>query len=296
MRQIKRSALLALTLVTFDQAVGSRLSPPNLWRLRGGADGDSEDAPPPRPPNKALSREEILDKLNAIPTFCIMNDESGVVAMRDAESGKAACCWFTDGTEARALLKATREQNPDATLRLACHGLGAAFTQCNGWPSADGKVDPHTAENGEEVELRLQGTHGLVSGVAPQLKELLKQNNIDEGCWTLPVFMCDELQSRSIVPVFLHPAELSMAWKKSGRKDEDMPKNLTVMDMRMLVAQMQLDTNPWDLVHFVTSKDSIELAQEVMGGSKDDAVDDVADDVAEDDDDFGVDDDDGVDV
>lgn len=145
-----------------------------------------------------------------------------------------------------------RRSNPDAGLRLGCHGMGAVFTQCKGWPddaggageaAADRMASPFggvpASEDGEPVALKLQGTHALVAEVGPRLKELLEAQSIDPGSWQLPVFMCKEMQSAAVVPVFLTPADLAATWKTAGGAEEDLPENLAVMDLRMLVKEMQ---------------------------------------------------------
>lgn len=93
-----------------------------LGRLRGGdldidLEEDLEDEMPVEgePPSngagvpapKALTREEIMEKLNVVPVFCILNKDNGVVGMRMKDgSDKPSVCWFTDALEARALLEA----------------------------------------------------------------------------------------------------------------------------------------------------------------------------------------------
>ena len=250
----------------------SSLRPPSLssWmRMRGGDDGAADAdlaAEAAALERKALTKEEIMEKLNAIPTFCIVNKDGGVIGMADAEGGKKSCCWFTDAAEAKAILAAVQKSNPDAGLRLECHGLGGAFTQCNGWESEDGKpVAEAKSPDGDAIELRLQGNHALCKAAGPKLEKMLDDMGIDKGCWQLPLFICDKLQSPKIVPVFLNPRDLAKMWERSGRKKEDLPEDISVMDIRMLVKQMQTDENPWKIFHFVGSVDSVRLAAEIQG-------------------------------
>lgn len=241
----------------------------------------SGSAPPPSgevPPSRALSRQEIVDKLNEVPVFCITNLDGNVIGMRAADgAGKPMVCWFTDAMEARALLDAAQKSS-EASLRLGCHGMGAVFTQCNGWGAADaepteaGAAPTAQSEAGEAVELKLQGSHKLIADTSPQLRELLASQSLDAGCWQLPIFMCKELQSTQIVPVFLHPADLSATWIKSGGTEENLPKNLAMMDIRMLVKEMQVDSSPWELIHFVVSPESIKLADELRKAKEAEAV------------------------
>ena len=236
--------------------------PPLVTNLRGGEDG-SDTAEVKVPPPKALTKEEIMTKLNGVPCFCITNQDGGIVGLSDADGETKSVCWFTDAEEAKAILKAMSDANPDAGLKLTCHGLGGAFTQCNGWGGEESKTA--ASAGGEEVELRLQGNHQLCKTTAPKLKKLLEDNGFDVGCWQHPVFLCEKLASPQIMPVFLSPRDLAMVWEKSGRDKEDLPKDVTVLDLRMLVSQMQTDANPWSIFHLVASPDSIELAAELTG-------------------------------
>ena len=265
---------------------GSTLRPPPVsfaTRLRGGAEdatdspvdsasGLAADATAEVPPPAALTKEEIMQKLNGVPTFCVVNKDGGVVGMADAEGGKKSVCWFTDAEEARTILKVMSESNPEAGLQLACHGLGGAFTQCNGWGDKKGEGDgvkTASTPDGDDIELRLQGNHALCKSTGPKLKKLLEDNNLDSGCWQLPIFLCERLASPSIMPIFLHPRDLAAVWEKSGRKVEDLPKDVTVLDIRMLVQQMQTATNPWKIFHIVGPKASIDLANEIEKGEVD---------------------------
>ena len=52
------------------------------------ADAGSEEEVDMTP--KALTRDEIIAKLNSIPTFCILNEDGGVVGMKSPEGEKCA--------------------------------------------------------------------------------------------------------------------------------------------------------------------------------------------------------------
>jgi len=265
MRSVATLSLLTLTAVGATTLSGLR--PQRALRLRGGA--EEEPAPPPPGP-AALTREEITNKLNGVPTFCIMNEDGGVVSMRDPNGSEdAVCSWYTDANEAKAVLAAAMKNNPTVTgLHLGVHGLGNAFSICKGW--ADGKDDSGLGEvkytgkgeGGRSVSLRLQGNHGVVKQVGAQLQDIMKQEGIEPGDWLMPVFVCEELQSSKIFPVFFHPEDVAKTWLKAGRSKETTPENLKMMDLRSFVAMLQKPDNPWHLVQFISSQESIELATE----------------------------------
>lgn len=86
-------------------------------------------------------------------------------------------------------------------------------------------------------ELRLQGNMPLCKETNPRLKEMLAETvsslellpwlfdllsrrprrlqGIDAGTWQLPIFICEQLQSSSVLPVFLTPSDLSASASKS---------------------------------------------------------------------------------
>lgn len=218
---------------------------------------------------RKLTRQEITEKLNAIPTFCIMNDEGGVVGMRSKGDSTTSCLWYTDAAEAQAFLKIASDANPDAGLRLGCHGLGAVFSRCGGWTGnpLDEPEPAATAPGGETIHLKVMGSHKLVEEVAPRLRDLLTSQGLDAGTWQLPVFMCTELSTRTIIPVFLHPHDLAATWVAAGREEAAIPEDLKVMDVRSLVNQMATEDNAWQLMQFVPSNEAVDLANTLQSRS-----------------------------
>jgi len=255
-------------------------------RLRGGQASDA-------PPKNALTRDEITDKMNAVPAFCIMNGNGGMVGVRGKDDGKEAINWFTDAAEAKAILAVMKEHNPGVELELGVHGLGTAFRLCKGWGDSEEVQEKMQTEGAKPFagELRVQGNMPLMKETTPRLTELLEEAGIDKGGWQLPIFLCEELQSSSMLPVFLSPADLAATWEKSGRKKEDLPEGITMMDIRMLAAQMQTEDNPWRVIQFVGSQEAYELVREIQEAARpatkptDDAVLDDLPVTAEDDDD-----------
>ena len=86
----------------------------------------------PAPPKGAVSKETIVEKLNAVPTFCLLNGESNIVSIEDGEGGEAAT-WFTDAEEASEVLAAAQADNPGLPLHLGVTPLGLAFAFAVEW-------------------------------------------------------------------------------------------------------------------------------------------------------------------
>lgn len=209
----------------------------------------------PPPAKAALSPEAIIEKLNAVPTFCLLNGDQNIVSMEDGE-GEESCAWFTDADEAREMLKAAKAQNPDVPLHMGVTPLGLAFALAVGW-----------AESIFVGNMRLQGKSSVVSQMSHMLQQQLEAQGMEPSTWHLPVFCCDELSSPTVMPVFLSRADLVAAWITSGRSRESVPPNLAVIDLRVLVSQMQTDAFAWSTVAFVGSPRSVELVREAKTSS-----------------------------
>ena len=84
--------------------------------FRGGAEDDEssgEDTDSTAP----LTREQIVAKLNEVPTFTLIGEEQGgFVALKLADSEKNTICFFTDPEEAKTVL----EMMQSASEATAC--------------------------------------------------------------------------------------------------------------------------------------------------------------------------------
>ena len=92
-------------------------------------------------------------------------------------------------------------------------------------------------------------------------QEQLDAQGIDAGGWRIPIFSCDELQSPRMLPLFLSRADLAATWVAAGRPKESIPENVTVMELRLLVAQMQTAAFDWSIVHFIAPEASMRIVQ-----------------------------------
>ena len=228
------------------------------------AQAPSSDGPSKALPGKALPLELIINKLNQVPTFCILNGHENIVGLKDPTDPTGqleVCCWFACPHEAKATLASAKEANPDVAkqLHLGVTPLGVAFAFAAGW-----------AECHFFGSKQLRGSQEPFAG-AQNPTELLREQAISQGLeppnWHVPVFCCDELSSPSTMPVFLSRKALAEAWVTSGRKIKEMPENLNVMDLGVLVCQMQTDAFAWATLHFVCERKSIALVKESKQGA-----------------------------
>lgn len=204
-----RASLTVLLLLSADAMAMSLQSMRAPLRLRGGDDEDPPNAP------VALTREQVIEKLNEIPTFALMGGE-GFVALQLADGSGNAICFFIEPDEAQAVLNHTTTGAASGqNLRLACVGLGTAFRLAKGWPDDD---DGNKAFASFDGQVKLQGSHRLVDSVSPKLTEMMESENVDTSSWKLPVFICEELQGPTVLPVFLNPRDIRTTWIAAGRQ------------------------------------------------------------------------------
>ena len=250
--------LLLLLLPPHAAAHGAPLL--RLVRLRGGA----------------LSREEIVDKLNKVPTFAIVNGRDQIVPMRDPDLGSGAedICFFCDAAEAKELLELTLAANPEATdLQLAVTPLGNAFLRCHGFPDGpeDETAEGATARSDEAGgyaggAMRLCGPRSVVAANAEVLREQQRAQDVTPGAWVLPAFCHDDFQIEGkLMPFFFSPEDFAAGWTRSGRDADAIPTNLAVMDLRVLVKQMlHTEAFDWSIFQFVSSEEAYALASQLL--------------------------------
>ena len=245
-----QAALLSAPGVDVQRRNEQLVLSPRLLRLRGGED-DEQDADEDESSKRALSRGEIIAKLNEVPTFCVTNEEGGVAMFRMKETDekgvprfRASVCFFLEPEEAKAAMQAMQLAMPQTKLKLSLHGLGAAFEHCRGWQAvanstlafdeeaaaAAAKEELPTTPAGEPVEMKIMGNHALVNSTSDSMRQMVEEHGMQAGCWSLPVFISNELQSKSILPAFVRPSDLKNTWLAAGRTEDSMPQDIVVID------------------------------------------------------------------
>lgn len=212
----------------------------------------------------SLTREDVIDKLNKVPTFAIVDENDHVVPIR-TETG-ADICWFTDAAEVQKLLELTRAASPDRTFHIAVTPLGAAFAQCQGFASIGDDGDSEAPHDGYlKGTLKLRGPRAVVDAAQEELRAQQAAQGVEPGDWVLPVYCHDDFQTPQMMPMFFSAEDFSAGWTRSGRSADNMPGQLAMMDLRVLVKQMsETDAFDWSIFAFVSSEAAYTLAQEVM--------------------------------
>jgi len=178
--------------------------------------------------------QHLVGRMNEVPTFGIMTEsENGkrFVPMRfdDGDAGSAAgpqvCAFFLDPDEARRTLAQAQQAVPELRLVIGAIPLGHAFSLVVGWAEAKG-----------DAPFTIRGSASLTKDVRQHVQKQLESAGLP-AYWQIPVILCDELCTPTVVPVFLTHEGLSACWKAAGREGPP-PKTLKIVDLRLLVPTM----------------------------------------------------------
>ena len=220
----------------------------------GGAAASSSELP-----KKALTVNEIVQKLNVVPCFCLLNGEKNLVGLKDPADPTGQlelCVWFADPKEAKATLDACKAENPalSDTLHLGVTPLGIAYAFAVGWAECHFFGEKHVRGSAEA----LAGGQDPV----PLLRDQASSQGLPPQPWHVPVFTCDELSTPTRMPIFMSRKAFAESWVTSGRKLSEIPSNVAVIDLGVLVHQMQTDVFAWSTIQFVCERKAVQLVNE----------------------------------
>lgn len=191
----------------------------------------AEEAPSgPRP----ATRGEVIEKLNLVPVFSVSDlDNKSICATM---VGNQPCgTWFADVRDAETLLATLRKHNPTMNLGIEATPLGHALALSERWVPAAAKLVTRIQASTRELE-SLPGF--------PQLPDELKKA-FSPLTSRFPVWVCEDLQTPTSMPYFLHADDLKDAWFEATGKSLDEAKELDVTDLRVLVADMCCRPRNW---------------------------------------------------
>jgi len=265
----------------------------NLLQL----DPDSNIPVPFRP----LDRQEIVDVLNAVPTFSVVNQAEEMFATVD-KSGALGCNFYLEPADAQEALAELRASNPRLSLELSVAPLGTAFALCewdglpqplwertdrdgageDGAEETSGMVGSIAVDEGALLRsadepttvLRLLASGSELEAVGTLLDEspappLLRQRNRQLG--GIPLFGSDAIrfqmpgddgETSTVRPLFFRREDFRDAWLASGGPADGLPP-AQVADLRTLAFQMQFDSSQdWRDVILVASEPAIAFVRE----------------------------------
>ena len=211
-----------------------------------------------------LSSKQIVSMLDAIPCFCIVNAAKKFVPLRmtdKAGNAEDCCVFWTEPVEAKdALAQAVLQRPEGESLAMGTMPLGKAFALCEGWAEAEVAV-------GCAFQLRAHAV--MVKELRPLLTQQLETMGLSTT-WVFPVFLCEELTTDSVMPIFLSRADVVSTWEaammQAGHdvKKATPPSKLTVLDLRMLAQRMQSGGMDWSIVSFVGMDRAFEAVREAQ--------------------------------
>ena len=128
-----------------------------LFRVKHSCCHSNSSPVPAMPAYPPLTRQQVVDKLDTIPVFHLMNAQSKIFPVPN-EQGEVAIRWYVDVDEANSALVAVQSLNPDMQLQLGVTPLGTAFALSMGW-----------AENGSKFPLKLMAPRAVTAALAQEL-------------------------------------------------------------------------------------------------------------------------------
>jgi len=216
-----------------------------------------------KPLPTGLTPQQVVEKLNDIPTFAVMHETPKgrkfvpLHFKEDAEDkGLSSCAFFAEPYEAKHALLQAKKQHPDMNLAIGVMPLGKAYALAVGWAEAGSQKVPFT----------LRAEPKMAKQLRPLLKQQLEVAKLPTH-WHFPVFMCEEIQSATVLPVFLTREGLASTWKALG-KEGPPPTQVTVTDLRIVVEEMQKGFKEtgcdWSIVRFLGSEQGWNAVKEGM--------------------------------
>lgn len=218
--------------------------------------------------HRTLSHQEVVDLLDTVPCFHLAahSNSSAMIPTTDnaasAEdgAGEPCGCWYLDPADGRARLAATQSANPQLQLALETTPLGTAFALSEGWSAAPA-----------DTPLRLQASRAVLAsipGPPDPLPESLRER-FNQRTSLIPVFMIEGFEvaarkgdgfhhrggvgsgsQRKTSPIFFDAAHLLAAWLRETNLPKERMPEITMIDLRLLVARMLAEENKWASIAF----------------------------------------------
>lgn len=195
---------------------------------------------------RPLTQQELLKKLDQVLVLNIVAT-TGDGKNQIVPGVEKEIQWFSDVLDAKAALTAMQAAMPPTPgfgLGLDFTPLGRAYSLSEGWVKAgSGDTPPMQLKPSSQV-LAVCGEAG-VKELDKQMSKLKNRKGVNKRQGAFPLFYLDELQSKDVMPIFFTRDDLVTCWMSSGRAFEDMPSQLSVIDLRVLVARALTEPNAW---------------------------------------------------
>ena len=209
-----------------------------------------------------LTIQELVAKLDVVPTFAIMNHHTSSGAKRfmpmtfsdsdGTQSPEPVCAFFIDPDEAHRSLVQAQQACADLNLCIGAMPLGHAFGLVVGWADAEG-----------DHPFVIRGSAALTKDMRSHLVQQLNKAGLP-SYWQIPVILCEELQSPTVLPAFFTHEGLSLTWRAVGKPGPP-PRTLKVLDLRLLVRTMLAPFSQtgadWSIARFVGCERASQVVQ-----------------------------------
>jgi hypothetical protein len=207
-----------------------------------------------------MSPEDIVEKLNAVPTFCLASGDNSLLTLKDLtdESGKRTiCAWFTDANQATEMLAQVKAHSPDLAdgLHLEITPLGVAYSFACGWAELPTNSD-------KQVHGSMESNAEGMSNLTELMRKQAVAHGLEAQTWHVPLFSCAELVTPDRTPLFLSQKALAESWLVTGRKLGELDSvKIAMLDLGVIVHQMRTGELDGTNFHFMAERRAVSLVK-----------------------------------
>jgi len=80
-----------------------------------------------------LTLMALVEKLNTVPMFKVVDDETGDIVPTPDRGGGACMCWYADHRDVQVALAIVKHREPDRKVSIGTTQLGTALAMSEGW-------------------------------------------------------------------------------------------------------------------------------------------------------------------
>lgn len=200
-----------------------------------------------------LTHQAVIEKLDAVPAFHIKTADGNMVPTDDA--GTPCGCFYFDADDAKRQMAKLQEANAGLKLELEAIPLGTAFALSEGWSPVP-----------EGTQLRLQASLAVLASLPepPEPLPQVLQQRFNALTGAIPLFMLEgHRRLTGETPFFSDVPSLLSGWTRDTAKPKEEMPEVTVVDLRLVVARMLSQSDDWRCVCFVPPRKALEHVRQL---------------------------------
>ena len=200
------------------------------------------------------TKKQLLTYLDQVLAFNLVELVDGQQLPVTSPSGEVV--WYLDENDGAEALLARKETHA-GQLALGCTPLGRAFGLSEGWVTPKGRLPG---------PMKLQASSAMLKDVAGDIKSADQifppslRKRFNKRTSPLPMWSFTEpFDDGACMPFFFDRLSMAEYWlDRTGRPREELPKDLVLTDLRVLIVRMLTKAEEWKKIKLVPSHASAE--------------------------------------